>query len=124
MNCVLGEWVISRGNFRLFCIQVESKVIFRWMIPSFGWSALGAEQNDPDTVNNLLFGHMEEPTLFQDLLPDALDDSLSMGLLTHSKSDDTSTHTSELPLIMAESLYIPGMDRILSTTVYLFCRIK
>lgn len=122
MNCVLGEWVISRGNFRLFCIQVESKVIFRWMIPSFGWSALGAEQNDPDTVNNLLFGHMEEPTLFQDLLPDALDDSSSMGLLTHSKSDDTSVHPSELPLIMTESLYVPGVDRMTSMDMNLFYR--
>ena len=112
----------TRGNFQLLYMQVESKAIFHRMIPSFGWSALGAEQNDPDTVNNLLFGHMEEPTLFQDLLPDAMDDSSSMGLLTHSKSDDTSIQPSELPLIMGESLYIPGVDSINSIANSLFCR--
>ena len=59
------------------------------MFSNFGWSTVGAEQNDPDTVNNLLFGHMEMTPTLGDLFPDAMDDSSSYGVYSSVKDDDS-----------------------------------
>ncbi|KAK8810283.1 hypothetical protein WA538_002858, partial [Blastocystis sp. DL] len=80
------------------------------MIPSFGWSTVGAEQNDPDTVNNLLFGHIEATPTFSDVLADQLDDSSSFGLLGSSKSDDGLPFPVESPLQKMDSLQLPTGD--------------
>ena len=82
------------------------------MIPSFGWSTAGAEQNDPDTVNNLLFGHIEATPAFSDVFADQLDDSSSFGLLGSSKSDDGLLFPMESPLQKNESLQLPTNDCI------------
>lgn len=65
------------------------------MLPSFGWSTVGAEQNDPDTLNNLLFGPVEMTPSFNDLFPDINDESSSFGLFGSTRDDETTLSTND-----------------------------
>ena len=58
------------------------------MLPGFGWSTVGAEQNDPDTLNNLLFGHIEQTPSFNDLFQDVLPSTSSFGPADSMRDDD------------------------------------
>lgn len=76
---------------------------------------MGAEQNDPDTVNNLLFGHIEATPSYLDLFNEQMDDSSSLGLLGNSKSDETPMFNLENALPLNDSIQIPRTDcRVLS----------
>lgn len=65
------------------------------MLPSFGWSTVGAEQNDPDTLNNLLFGPVEMTPSFNDLFPDINDETSSFGLFGSTRDDETTLSTND-----------------------------
>ena len=69
---------------------------------------MGTEQNDPDTVNNLLFGHIEATPNYVDIFNDQMDDSSSFGLLGNSKSDDNAMFTLDAHLPLNDSIQIPG----------------
>ena len=59
------------------------------MLTSFGWSTVGAEQNDPDTLNHLLFGPTEMSSSFGDLIFDQHDDYSSFGVSGASKEEES-----------------------------------
>lgn len=65
------------------------------MLPNFGWSTVGAEQNDPDTLNNLLFGPVEMTPSFNDLFPDINDEASSFGLFGSTRDDETTLSTND-----------------------------
>lgn len=92
------------------------------MYPSLGWSTVGAEQNVPDTVNNILFGNMEDEPIFPDFFHDPLDDSSSVSLRAMSRSEDPSTHQSEIPLLPADTLNLPILSGICLCNQYDFSR--
>lgn len=58
------------------------------MLPGFGWSTVGAEQNDPDTLNNLLFGHMEQTPSFHDLFNDSASNPSAFPLMGSMNDED------------------------------------
>ena len=58
------------------------------MLPGYGWSTVGAEQNDPDTLNNLLFGHIEQTLFFNDLFPDVIPSTSSFGTADSMRDED------------------------------------
>lgn len=76
------------------------------MLPSFGWSTVGAEQNDPDTLNNLLFGPIEITPSFNDLFPDPMEDSSSFGFHGTSRDEDNGLvgNDSSSPFILNDNL--------------------
>lgn len=81
------------------------------MLPSFGWSTVGAEQNDPDTLNNLLFGPIEMTPSFNDLFPDPLEDSSSFGLHGASRDEENTLtgNDTNSPFVLNENELIqPG----------------
>ena len=60
------------------------------LLPTVDWGTVGTEQGNPDTVNNLLFGHVEATPSFTELFLDPLDDSSSYGQLGASRDDESS----------------------------------
>ena len=99
--------VDSFSQYTAGIIQYRNVLKKELMIPSFGWSTVGTEQNDPDTVNNLLFGHIEATPSYVDIFNDQMDDSSSFGLLGNSKSDDNGMFALENHLPLNESIQIP-----------------
>lgn len=59
------------------------------MLTSFGWSTVGAEQSDPDTLNHLLFGSTDMSNSFGDMMFDQHDDYSSFGVSGASKEEES-----------------------------------
>ena len=59
------------------------------MLTSFGWSTVGAEQSDPDTLNHLLFGSADMSNSFGDMMFDQHDDYSSFGVSGASKEEES-----------------------------------
>ena len=59
------------------------------MLASFGWSTVGAEQSDPDTLNHRLFGSTDMTNSFGDMMFDPHDDYSSFGVSGASKEEES-----------------------------------
>ena len=66
------------------------------MLPSFGWSTVGAEQNDPDTLTNFMFGPAGLTNSLGDIFADQQDDYSSFGLSGTSKEEDSAIAGNEV----------------------------
>ena len=81
------------------------------MLTSFGWSAVGAEQNDPDTLNHLLFGPTDMGNSFGDMMFDQHDDYSSFGVSGASKEEESVVTGTEWGTSASHDneMYIPGI---------------
>lgn len=78
------------------------------MLPSFGWSTVGAEQNDPDTLTSFMFGPAGLTNSLGDIFPDQQDDYSSFGLSGTSKEEDSSNTGNEVNVNILHDTEMPS----------------